>query len=101
MSVLTYRIRDVSQTSALEVSRQTPIIPEFGAFSVLFWRSLISLEFYKSGLHEWKHLFRDYRAWCARDCVEDVRKFEGRKEDSPSLYLAFSCFARDELFERY
>ncbi len=57
---VTYRICDVSQTSALEVSRQTPIIPEFRAFSVLFWRSLISLEFYECSLHERKHLLRDH-----------------------------------------
>lgn len=54
----------------------------------------------EDALHQGKHLLGDHGAGRARDCVEDVREFEGGQDESAALGLALARLARDELFER-
>jgi len=104
----TYGIRDVAQTYALEVPRQTPIVPErAGALplarpgpGILLRLSLVPPELSERSLHAREHLLRDHGTRRARDAVEDVRELEGGQDESAALGLALARLARDELFER-
>lgn len=97
----TYRICNVAQTRALEVPRQTPIVPKLRAASIRPRRALIPPKLPKRSLHKREHLLRDHRARRARHRMQDVRELKGGQDEPAALGLAFPRLARDELFERY